>query len=45
MLISLRDRIGYDSGTTRLENSLVSAAEHGFHYLDFNADEGPQPAD
>ena len=40
-MTTLRDRIGYDAGTTRLEDALTTAAEHGFHYLDFNADQGP----
>ena len=44
-LTTLRDRIGYDAGITRLEEALATAAEHGFHYLDFNADEGPNRLD
>ncbi len=40
-MASLRDRIGYDAGAARLEDSLTTAAEYGFHYLDFNADYGP----
>ena len=40
-MMTLKDRIGYDAGTTRLEEALATAAEHGFHYLDFNADQGP----
>ena len=43
--MELRDRIGYDAGTTRLEDALVTAAEHAFHYLDFNADQGPNRLD
>ncbi len=39
------DRIGYDAGATRLEESLATAAEHGFHYLDFSADTGPNRVD
>ena len=39
--MSLRDRIGFDSGATNLEDSLETAKAHGFHYLDFNADTGP----
>ena len=31
--MELRDRIGYDAGTTRLEDALVTAAEHAFNYL------------
>ena len=40
-MTTLKDRIGYDAGTTRLEDALATAKEHGFHYLDFNADQGP----
>ena len=40
-MMNLRDRIGYDAGTTRLEEALATATEYGFHYLDFNADQGP----
>ena len=40
-MMTLKERIGYDAGTTRLEDALSTAAEHGFHYLDFNADQGP----
>ncbi len=43
--MSLIDRIGYDGGATRLEDSLAAAAEHGFHYLDFSADTGPNRLD
>ena len=39
------DRIGYDAGATRLEDALARAAEHGFHYLDFSADTGPNRVD
>ena len=39
------DRIGYDAGATRLEDALAAAAEHGFHYLDFSADTGPNRVD
>lgn len=39
------DRIGYDSGAARLEDSLAFAAQHGFHYLDFSADTGPNRLD
>ena len=38
---SFRDRIGYDSGATPLEDTLAWAAAHGFHYVDFNADRPP----
>jgi sugar phosphate isomerase/epimerase len=43
--MTLRDRIGYDAGATRLEDALVWAARHGFHHLDFNADGGPNHLD
>jgi sugar phosphate isomerase/epimerase len=39
--MNLSDRIGYDSGATRLEDALQAAIAHNFHYLDFNADTGP----
>jgi len=39
--MSLRDRIGYDAGATNLEDSLGTARTHDFHYLNFNADTGP----
>ena len=39
--MSLRDRIGFDAGTTRLEDALEWAAENEFYFLDFNADVGP----
>jgi sugar phosphate isomerase/epimerase len=35
---SLRDRIGFDAGDARLEEALEWAVDHGFHYVDFNAD-------
>lgn len=35
---SRRDRIGFDAGTTPLEEALAWAARHGFGYVDFNAD-------
>jgi sugar phosphate isomerase/epimerase len=37
---TLRDRIGFDAGSRRLEDALAWAAEHGFHHVDFNADLG-----
>ena len=40
-MAELKDRIGYDAGTTRLEDALETATAHGFHYLDFNGDQGP----
>jgi len=39
--MNLRDRIGYDAGGTRLEEALAWAAANAFHYVDFNADRGP----
>ena len=43
--MSLRDRIGFDAGSTRLEDALETAATHAFYYLDFNADTGPNRLD
>lgn len=45
MAVSLLDRIGYDAGATNLEDALGTAATHGIHYLDFNADIGPNRLD
>ena len=39
--MNLRDRIGLDVGANRLEDALEWAVAHGFYYLDFNADIGP----
>jgi len=39
--LSVQDRIGFDAGSSRLEDAVGWAAEHGFHYVDFNADTGP----
>ena len=36
--MTLRDRIGFDAGSRRLEDALAWAAQHGFHHVDFNAD-------
>ena len=44
-MTTLRDRIGYDAGVARLEEALATAAAHGFRYLDFNADQGPNRLD
>ena len=44
-MMTLKDRIGYDAGATRLEDALATAAVNGFYYLDFNADEGPNRID
>ena len=38
---SFRQRIGFDAGQNAIEQELAFAAENGFHYLDFNADRGP----
>lgn len=38
--MDLKDRIGYDAGSTPLEEALEFAVSHGIHYLDFNADKG-----
>ena len=43
--VPLRDRIGYDAGATRAEDALAWAAQHGFRYLDLNADIGPNRLD
>ncbi len=43
--MNLRDRIGYDAGVAGLEEALAAAAAHGFRYLDFNADQGPNRLD
>ena len=43
--MTLRDRIGFDSGGTKLEDSLDTAIAHGFHYLDFSAESGPNRLD
>jgi sugar phosphate isomerase/epimerase len=44
-MVSLFDRIGNDAGGTRLEDALQWAEEHGFHYIDFNADRGANHLD
>ncbi|MSQ08277.1 MAG: sugar phosphate isomerase/epimerase [Dehalococcoidia bacterium] len=43
--MALSDRIGFDAGAQRLEDALAWAAENHFHYLDFNADTGPNRLD
>jgi sugar phosphate isomerase/epimerase len=40
-IMNLCDRIGYDAGGTRLEDALAWAAANALHYVDFNADRGP----
>ena len=44
-MMSLRDRIGFDAHGARLEDVLDTATAHGFHYLNFNADVGPNHLD
>ncbi len=39
--MSILDRIGFDAGTTRLEDALDFAERNGIYFLDFNADLGP----
>lgn len=39
--MTLADRIGFDAGGAKLEDSLETATTHGFHYLDFSAESGP----
>ncbi len=39
--MSLKDRLGFDAGTMRLEEAIQWAAENGIHYMDFNCDRGP----
>ena len=40
-MATLMDRIGYDSGTTELEEAIETAGTNSIHYLNFNADIGP----
>ena len=44
-VMNLRDRIGYDAGGTRLEDALAWASTNALHYVDFNADRGPNRLD
>ena len=39
--MTFRERIGFDAGSRALEGALEWAGRHGFHYVDFNADAGP----
>ena len=39
--MDFKDRIGHDAGTNRLEEALTWAAANGIHYMDINADIGP----
>src|SRR5206468_6487822 len=43
--MSIRDRLGFDAGSMGLEDALVWAARHDFHYVDFNADQPPDALD
>ena len=43
--MTLVDRIGFDSGGAKLEDSLETATAHDFHYLDFSAESGPNRLD
>ena len=43
--MTLVDRIGFDSGGAKLEDTLETAIAHGFHYLDFSADSGANRLD
>jgi sugar phosphate isomerase/epimerase len=44
-IMNLRDRIGYDAGSTPLEDALAWAASNALRYVDFNADRGPNHLD
>ena len=43
--MNLMDRIGFDAGTTRLEDALEFAAANGIHFVDLNADSGANHMD
>ncbi|MDP7349119.1 MAG: hypothetical protein QF735_12825, partial [Phycisphaeraceae bacterium] len=43
--MTLKDRIGVDVGTTRLEDAVQWAIDNEFFFLDFNADAGPNHMD
>lgn len=43
--MTLKDRIGFDAGATRLEDALTWAIANEFFFLDFNADAGPNHMD
>jgi sugar phosphate isomerase/epimerase len=40
-IMNFRERIGYDAGGTHLEEALAWALANALHYVDFNADRGP----
>ena len=43
--MNLMERIGFDAGTTRLEDALEFAAVNGIHFVDLNADSGANHMD
>ena len=43
--MSLRNRMGFDAAGMRLEDALEWATQHGFHHIDFNADQPPNHLD
>jgi sugar phosphate isomerase/epimerase len=43
--VTLGQRIGFDAGPRELEAALAWAVRHAFHYVDFNADIGPNRLD
>lgn len=43
--MSLKDRIGFDAGSTRLEDAIAFAAANRFYFIDFNADTGDNHID
>ncbi len=44
-MTELRDRIGFDAGTMKLEDALDWSVSNGFNYVDFNCDIGPNHLD
>lgn len=40
-MVGFKERIGFDAGGRRLEDALAWARANGFHFVDFNADIGP----
>jgi sugar phosphate isomerase/epimerase len=43
--MTLAERIGFDAGSTRVEDALDWAVRHRFHFVDFNADTGANRLD
>lgn len=43
--MSLKNRIGFDAGKTRIEDAIRWAIDNKFFFLDFNADTGPNHMD